>query len=41
MEGVNMNKGTGIQNSMFMDIKEKTIFRKAQNYAYEYIENAL
>jgi len=30
---------TNIQEQMFQELKDKTVFNKAQNYAYEYINN--
>ena len=33
-----MKKNT-IQEKMFQELKEKKVFEKAQNYAFEYLEN--
>ncbi|MEM9687320.1 MAG: aminotransferase class V-fold PLP-dependent enzyme [Bacteroidota bacterium] len=34
-----MNEKNTIQQSMFLDMRDKAIFEQAQNYAYAYIEN--
>ena len=34
-----MTKGDSIQQTMFRELKDKSLFDKAQSYAYEYIDN--
>lgn len=35
-----MNERSGIHEKMFLELAEKTIFRQAQEYAFEYLEQA-
>ena len=35
-----MNERSGIHEKMFLELAEKTIFRQAQEYAYQYLDQA-